>query len=105
MIHKYLFKRHEIIYFRWRVQKELQASLGLKEIRISLRTSSILVAKSRANKWFDFVNHAKLLKNAYHFAEVSKGDYIQAMKKKINKIQEQSAGNADSAYETGLINY
>ena len=105
VIHKYLFKRHQVFYFRWRVQLELQAALGLKEIRVSLGTSSILVAKSRANQWFDFVNHAKLLKSAYQFSEISRNDYIQTMKKKINQIQQQSASKDDSAYQTELINY
>jgi len=94
-----------VFYFRWRVQAELQAALGLKEVRVSLGTSSLLVAKSRANQWFDFVNHAKLMKNAYQFSEISRNDYIQTMKKKINQIQQQSSSKDDSAYQTELINY
>ena len=105
VIHKYLFKRHQVFYFRWRVQAELQATLGLKELKVSLGTSSLLVAKSRANQWFDFVNHAKLMKKAYQFSEVSRNDYIQTMKKKINQIQQRSSSKDDSAYQTELINY
>ena len=86
-VHKYFLQRHRIIYFRWRVPAELQTILGLKEIRFSLRTSSFLVAQTRANNWFDFINHVKLMKSAYQFSEISKADYIQAMKKKIEEIQ------------------
>jgi integrase len=95
--------RHQVFYFRWRVQAELQAALGLKEIRVSLGTSSLLVAKSRANQWFDFVNHAKLMKNAYQFSEISRNDYIQSMKNKIVKIQSNANHDDDSAYSTELI--
>lgn len=103
--HKYLVKRHQIFYFRWRIHKELQAALGLKEIKFSLKTASFLVAQSRANKWFDVVNHAKLIKNAYQFSEISHLEYIQSMKKKINQTQQASSSNSDSAYTTELIVY
>jgi integrase len=92
-----------VFYFRWRVQLELQAALGLKEIRVSLRTSSLLVAKSRANQWFDFVNHAKLMKNAYQFSEISRNNYIQTMTKKITQIQSDKHNQQESGYLTELI--
>jgi len=92
-----------VFYFRWRVQAELQAALGLKEVRVSLGTSSLLVAKSRANQWFDFVNHAKLMKNAYQFSEISRNDYIQIMKKKITELQSKNIKERDSDYSTELI--
>jgi len=95
-IHKYLFKRHEIFYFRWRVTAELQTILSLKEIRFSLRTSSLLVAQARANDWFDLVNHAKLMKSSYQFSEISKANYIQTMKKKISEIQSTKQNSNDS---------
>ena len=94
-----------MFYFRWRVQKELQEALRLKEIRVSLGTSSLLVAKSRANQWFDFVNHAKLSKNAYQFSEISRNDYIQMMKKKINQIQQDDSAQTDSSSIVELIQY
>jgi integrase len=92
-----------MFYFRWRVQLQLQAALGLKEIRVSLGTSSLLVAKSRANQWFDFVNHAKLMKNAYQFSEISRNDYIQIMKKKITELQSKNIKERDFDYSTELI--
>jgi len=102
-IHKYLFKRHEIFYFRWRVTAELQTILSLKEIRFSLRTSSLLVAQARANDWFDLVNHAKLMKSSYQFSEISKANYIQTMKKKIEEIQFKSKQRAEFAHSPELI--
>lgn len=105
VIHKYLFKRNQVFYFRWRVQEELQAALKLKEIRVSLRTSSLLVAKSRANQWFDFVNHAKLMKNAYQFSEISHLEYIQSMKKKVNQTQASFSEKSDSDSVIELITY
>jgi integrase len=105
VIHKYLFKRNQTYYFRWRVYAELQAVFKLKEIRFSLRTQFLSVAYARASEWLEFVQNAKISKNAYVYSETNRDDFFNFMNKKLVQIQSNTNKQADSDNEMQLTRF
>jgi len=47
VIHKYLLKRGNIYYFRWRIPADIRHVIQLTELKFSLETSSLLEANAR----------------------------------------------------------
>lgn len=88
MVHKYLFRRHETFYFRWRIPFELIPVFGLFEIRCSMNTTEQSVAFARASKLLEIVSAVKRAKTAYRHSELDIQEYlgeVQVMASKTKK--------------------
>ncbi|MGD9660182.1 MAG: DUF3258 domain-containing protein [Porticoccaceae bacterium] len=87
MVHKYLFKRNQNWYFRWRVPASLIPLVGQAEIRKSLRTINKTEASSRAAGLILVVSELKRDKNAFLGMELDEESYLVRTKNNMRRIK------------------
>jgi integrase len=62
MVQKYLHRRGENFYFRWRLPADIRAIVGTTEFKLSLQTTSRLQATTRAGRYYALVSELQELR-------------------------------------------
>lgn len=80
MGHKYLLRRGRTYYFRWRIPADLRPTLGMTELKHSLRTDNSLRARLRAKPFVVAVSDIQSVRAAYLSLELDASDYVNAIR-------------------------
>jgi integrase len=75
MVQKYLLKRGEIYYFRWKLPADLVVLMGAAEFKQSLATSNYLVANQRARVCCFLVGEIKIQRSRYMAKKLEEENY------------------------------
>jgi hypothetical protein len=103
MLHKYLLRRGNSYYFRWRIPADLRPVFGMTELICSLRTFNQLLASVRAEHFLEAVAGIKRAREAYLAQEIDTAVYVSKLKK--HWVDVRSMARKKTLIKTGLIEY
>lgn len=100
MVHKYLQRRGNIYYFRWRVPVDLRPILGVSELKQTLRTEDSLRAGARAAPLVLMVSDIQRVRQAYVALELNFDGYMATLRQ---LWVEKDPMSRKKTIKTGLI--
>lgn len=103
MLHKYLQRRGDIYYFRWRVPADLRPILGVTELKHSLRTANQLQASVRAGRYVVAVSGMQSARDAYSMLELTFGEYVSEIEKQWMDLCYMTRKKKTKMVKTGYI--